>query len=425
MNKERLKEVILEQSTRTSLTDYVPRLAYEEIEPLKKNKEIIIITGMRRCGKSTLLQKIRDAATEKNYYLNFEDDRLINFALEDFQLLLEVFIELYGGQHTFYFDEIQNVPQWESFIRRLYEDGNKIYITGSNATMLSKELGTKLTGRYIFLRVYPYSFYEFTRYYAPELIDKTTYTTIEKGKANQLFENYCLVGGIPEYVKYQQENYLHDLYEGIIYRDIITRYKLTNERPIKELAFYLASNISKDITFNALRKIINVSNARTTAEYCTYLENCYLCFLIERYSHSVKKQFSYGKKQYFIDPALAYTIGFRTSKDKGRLLENIVFLELKRRYRDVYFHKDKRECDFIVRNQNQVINAIQVCSSLDSEEAKTREYAGLIEAMRTYQLKGGLILTSDTENTDTIHHENNTYKILIMPIWKWLLIKSI
>lgn len=143
-----------------------------------KNKEIIIISGIRRCGKSTLLQKIRYEGLNKEYYLNFKDDCLVNFTVEDFQTLLEVFIELFGIQRTFYFDEIQNIPEWERFARRLYEQDIKIYITGFNATMLGNEQGTKLTGQYIPITMYPYSFSEYTNFNAPELINKKKYITI-------------------------------------------------------------------------------------------------------------------------------------------------------------------------------------------------------------------------------------------------------
>lgn len=421
MNKELLKQVVIEQGRRTLPTDFVLRTAYKTVQPLRKNKEVIIISGVRRCGKSTLMQKIRRESEEQDYYLNFEDDRLINFTVEDFQDLLEVFEELYGHQVTFYFDEIQNIPHWERFVRRLHEDNNKIYITGSNATMLSKELGTKLTGRYISLSMYPYSFYEFARHFSSDLVNKKIYVTQEIGAARKLFMEYCRVGGIPEFVKFENPEYLHDLYESIIYRDIITRYKLPQERPIKELVFYLASHIGKDITFNALKKIINVSSATTVGEYCSYLENSYLSFIVNRFDYSLKKQIYFDKKQYLVDHALARIIGFRTSEDRGRFLENIVFIELKRRNQDVFFHKIKHECDFIIRQQAKIVAAIQVCVRLDTEETKKREYAGLIEAMEAYQLKEGLILTEDEEGDEKIMINGMEYHIYIIPVWRWCL----
>lgn len=421
INIDLLRQVVVEQSTRTVPEDYVSRSIYDQVMPLKLNNEIIIITGLRRCGKSTLLQKIRSEEKEKSYYLNFEDDRLINFDVTDFQLLLEVFIEIYGVQKTIYFDEIQNIPEWERFVRRLHDNGYKIYITGSNATMLSRELGTKLTGRYIALTMYPYSFYEYVNFKAPKLISKKIFTTEEVANLRGLLSDYVRVGGIPEYVKWEQTEYLHMLYESVIYRDIITRYKLSAEKPIKELAFYFASHMGKEITFNALRKIIGLSNAGTAGEYCSYLENSFLSFLINRYSHSLKQQIYHGKKQYFIDHGLAGAVGFRTSEDKGRVLENIVYIELLRRNKEIYFHQQKKECDFVVKYKNKIESVIQVCSTLGSQEVKKREYAGLIEAMSLYQLKTGIILTEDVGFQDDIVEDGKKYTIQVITLSKWLL----
>lgn len=416
-----LKQVVIEQNTRTIPDDFVPRTIYEAIRPFKLNKEIIIITGIRRCGKSTLLQKIRKEEKENAYYLNFEDDRLINFTVSDFQLLLEVFTELFGPQKTFYFDEIQNIPNWERFIRRLHDDSCKIYITGSNATMLSKELGTKLTGRYIAITMYPYSYYEYVNHeYNELLLHKKAYTTADIAMARRLFNDYYQIGGIPEFVRLKQPDYLHSLYEGVIYRDIVTRYKLPQEKPIKELTFYLSSHIGKETTFSALRKIINISSANTVSDYCNYLENSFLCFLINRYSHSLKQQMHYEKKLYFVDHALAACVGFRTSEDRGRFLENIVFIELKRRNKTIYYHKEKKECNFIIKHKNRIESVIQVCVSLLSQHVKKREYAGLLEAMKIYELKEGLILTEHEEYQEAVVDEETKYVINVMPLWKWL-----
>ena len=239
--------------------------------------------------------------------------------------------------------------------------------------------------------------------------------------ARRAFANYCRVGGIPEFVRLEQTDYLHGLYEGVIYRDIITRYKLTQEKPIKELVFYLASHVGKEITYNSLRKIIGLSNAATVGEYFEYLENSFLCFLVNRYSHSLKKQIGYEKKQYFIDHALAGAVGFRTSDDRGRFLENIIFIELKRRNKDIYFHKERNECDFVIKYKNKIEEVIQVCIHLESVDIKKRVYGGLIEAMRAYGLQSGIILTEGAEYNETFIFEGIEYNIKVLAVWKWLL----
>ena len=195
-----IKQIITEQRFVKSLKDFVKRDAYPKLQKYATFSEIVVITGLRRVGKSTLLQQLKSESTEQDYYINFDDDRLVHFELQDFQVLLEVFIELYGVQKTFYFDEIQNIDGWERFVRRLHDQGNKIYITGSNATLFSQELGTRLTGRYLQLELYPYSFSELLHHQSPSLELKNLITTEERGLALRAFGQYGLQGGIPPYV---------------------------------------------------------------------------------------------------------------------------------------------------------------------------------------------------------------------------------
>lgn len=417
-----LKLIISDQKEEQVITaDYFHRSIEQKLEQLAKNKEVIVITGIRRCGKSVLLHCLRQNAHESDYYFNFEDERLVTFTVEDFQILQQVFVELYGIQKTFYFDEIQNIPGWELFVRRLYNSGNKIFITGSNANLFSEELGTRLTGRYISARVYPFSFQEYVHNKLSQIIAKSVLSTTQKGQIKKLFNEYCVYGGIPEYVKHAQIDYLHSLYESIIYRDIITRYKLPNDVAIKKLVFYLASNCSKEMTYNSLRILMGVGSTTTVSDYCSYLESSYLCFFVNRYSESIKAQQQSPKKIYFIDHVFAKTVGFRFSEDIGRMFENIVFIELKRRNYDVYYYRDQKECDFIVRQDNKTLNAIQVCANLADPATKQRELDGLLEALARLSLREGYILTESEESTQLLKKNNMNYKIHIIPIWKWLL----
>ncbi len=420
MTPELLKRLILDQRDDLTLpVDYTERTAEEKLTILSKNKEIIVVAGIRRCGKSVLMQQLRQTSREVDYYFNFEDERLVDFSIADFQLLQEAFIELFGVQKTYYFDEIQNIPDWELFVRRLYNAGNKIYITGSNASLFSEELGTRLTGRYIKLTMYPFSFHEFLHHKEPLLLNKTALSTVQVGQIKHVFRQYCELGGFPEYIKYQHIDYLRSLFEGILYRDIISRYKLSNPKPIKELVYYLASNCSKEMTFNALRKLLGIGSATTVSDYCGYLENSYLCFFVCRYSESVKIQMQSPKKVYFIDHVLAKVIGFRFIEDIGRMLENIVFIELKRRNLEVYYYNETKECDFLIREQGSIRTAIQVCKSMVDLSTRQREIDGLMEAMERHGLEEGFILTEGEEAIILIHKEIN-YTIRVVPIWKWL-----
>ena len=398
MDREVLKQVIADQKEYQLPKTFFNRIQSHNIQKFVIDPNILIITGIRRSGKSTIQRILQQELSESDYYFNFDDERLINFKVQDFQILLEIFIELFGKQSTFYFDEIQNIEGWERFVRRLYESGNKIFITGSNAKLLSKELGTHLTGRYIQLEVYPLSFREIIQHEYPEVLNKKALSTDNIGIILHHFADYFKHGGIPEYFKFRKSEYLKDLYEGILYRDVVARYNISNERHLRELVYYFASNIGKEFSYTKLGEKAGLSSPHTVSNYCTYLEKCYLCFFINRYSHSLKKQIQYNKKCYMIDPAMIRTVGFRVSEDKGRLLENVVFIHLKMQGQEIYFHKNRKECDFIIRKNNKIIQAIQVTLNLSDEKVRNREIDGLIDAMSTYDLQEGFIITENEES---------------------------
>lgn len=417
MDRDVLKQVIADQRQYQQPKNFFNRTQIREIVEFIHDPNILIVSGIRRSGKSTIQRKLQQELAKSDYYFNFDDERLVQFELKDFQVLLEVFIELFGQQSTFYFDEIQNVQGWERFIRRLYEQGNKIFITGSNAKLLSQELGTHLTGRYIQFEVYPLSFAEIVSHEYPEALTKKALSTTDKGMLLNLFSKYLTHGGIPEYVKFQKPEYLKSLYEGIIYRDIVSRYNVADDKPLRELVYYFASNIGKEFSFTKLAQTVGLSSPHTVSNYCSHLEKCYLCFFLNRYSHSLKKQIQHNKKCYMIDSALIRIMGFRISEDKGRLLENIVFLQLKMRGEEIYFHKEQKECDFLVRKDHRITQAIQVTTQLSDENVRDREMSGLIEAMHVHGLQEGLILTENEEETLQIED----FQIKVLPIWKWLL----
>jgi predicted AAA+ superfamily ATPase len=412
-----LRQVVLDQNPIRLPDNYFHRTAIDQIDRFKKNSQIIVISGIRRCGKSTLMQTIRSQEKESSYYFNFDDDRLVHFTVEDFQTLYELFLELFGEQSRFYFDEIQNIPDWERFVRRIHDQGHKVYITGSNATLFSRELGTRLTGRYIQIEMYPYSFREYVNHFEPNLVGSNGISTIQKGRVLRLFTEFYEHGGLPEYIRTRNKESITFLYEGVIYRDIMQHLDRGNEQAIKEVVYFLASNIGKEFSYSAIGKLVGIKNSTTISNWTMYLENSYLCFFLSRYNHSLKKQILFNKKCYFIDIALAKQVGFRPSEDRGRMMENIIFLELSRRYKEIYFHKEELECDFVIREEGRISQAIQVTLSLKSEETKSRELAGLSEAMQLYGLSTGLILTEDEEGMV----DHNGGKIQILPIWKWLL----
>ena len=415
MDPRILKELVMEQKKEfESDDDFVRRYALDNIAEYLELPHVLIISGLRRSGKSTLLKEIHQHYfnDETIYYFNFEDERLIDFTTSDFNLLYETFVELMGECKTFFFDEIQNVTGWELFVRRMHDRGFKFVITGSNSSMLSKELGTRLTGRYIGVELFPFSFNEFLDFHGiniPDILLVEDRATIKKQ-----FNDYLQHGGIPEYLKYDNELILKTLYDNILYKDIFARYSLNDEKTLKELSFYLFSNYGSEISYNKLRIMLGVS-INTVKNYIGYLENSYLVFSVPKYDYSVKKQIYSPRKMYAIDTALINATSFKFSRDYGKLLENLVFIELKRRNQDIYYHRDNHECDFIIREHNVITGAIQVTATLKG--TRKREYEGLLEALNTYNLDEGLILTEDEEFEDTYKGK----KVVVMPVWKWLL----
>ena len=415
--KDLLKQIILEQQEILHAQNkrYVQRYIADE---WLQTSEILIISGIRRCGKSVLMQQIRDRLVEKDFFFNFDDERLANFKLDDFQKLQECFVELFGEQHTYYFDEIQNIEGWERFVRRLYNAGNKIVITGSNARMLSRELGTHLTGRYIQVEIYPFSFQEYLAMNEIPVNAKTLYTTTGRATMVKSFVKYMECGGFPKFLQDGSVSYLTSLYESIIYRDILTRNGLTNEKEMLELMFYLASNATKRVTYSSLGKVVGIQHPDTIKNYLEYIQQTYLISQLFRYDPSVKKQMMSPKKIYFVDNAIIKRIGFNTTENNGVFLENLVFIELKRRGWDVYYYADKKECDFIVRKGLHISDAYQVTLKMDSPQTREREIAGVREAMQAYSLSKGYILTF--EGKETINFDDGTI-VEVVPVWEWIL----
>lgn len=414
ISKDQLRQVIYEQKQRMP-----EKATLREIDSqLTECPEVLVISGVRRCGKSVLLQQIRNRREDKDYFLNFDDERLIHFTVDDFQTLSEVFAEEFGTQHDYYLDEIQNIIGWERFVNRLYSSGKKVFITGSNANLLSRELGTFLTGRHVTHTLYPFSYKEFLAARNVEVDRKVMFTTQGRSMLIKLFREYLNVGGFPQYIFSQNMNYLTSLYNDIIYKDVLVRNRLTNEQQMKELMFYLASNATHRFTYNSLAKQAGIKSADTAKSYVSHLESTYIISQLQKYDYSLGVQLRSPKKAYCIDNAIINKIGFNVSENLGVLLENTVFIELQRRGADVFYYFGEAECDFIIRNGYTVTEAIQVTVSMYDEKTRKREICGLCEAMRTFSLKTGLIITLDeSEELDIAE----TGKIHVVPVWRWLL----
>ncbi len=430
MERNKLKELIIEHKERFLLKQgLVKRDIQKEINKFIKQREIVLITGVRRSGKSSLMRLICDDIITKLHvtspnilYLDFEDERFIDFSVKDFQALYEAFIEIENprGKKYFFLDEIQNIKGWEKWINRLYEFENiKIFITGSNASMLGSEVSTALTGRNRQITNWPFSFSEFLSFKKFGIDEKTFYKSEHRAGIKRLFKEYLTVGGFPEVLKNNDATILEQYFKDIIYRDVIARYAIRNVKEIKELALFLASNIGTIQSYGNLKNLIKVKSLNTVKNYLEALNDVFLFFLTNMFDYSVKRQIYNPSKVYCIDTALSSSISFKFSQNLGHIYENLVFLELKRKNEDIYYWKSKkgREVDFITKKGLKVEKAIQVAISLSDEKVKNREFQALTDAMTELNPMKFLIITEDEEGIEKIVNTD----VEIIPLWKWLL----
>jgi hypothetical protein len=359
----------------------------------------LIVSGIRRCGKSTLLQQINKTFNRRSIYLNFEDPRLAGFDLSDFNRLHETAVK--EEIIAYFFDEIQNVDNWESFVRFRLDEGYRIFITGSNASMLSKELGTKLTGRHITKELFPFSYSEYLAYTGEES------GVLSSGK-------YMKSGGFPEYLKTGLPEVLMHAFNDIVVRDIVIRYNLKSTHVLQQLAVWLVSNTGKPITGNSLRKIFQISSSSSMMDYLSYFVDAYLFFFVPKFSYSHKVQVVNPKKVYCIDNGFIDINSVSFNEDNGRLLENMVFMHLRRQTPEIYYFSDKKECDFVVFQDGKLKGLYQVCWQLDQNNMD-RELAGLLEAMNYFGIKNASLITHDQSDTFIIDEKN----ITAQPFHQW------
>lgn len=344
-----------------------------------------IITGIRRCGKSTLLLQLLQRDYQDAIYLNFEDIRLSGFEMDDFTRLHREIEK--RALKVMFFDEIQIVTGWEKFVNQLLRENYKVFITGSNASMLSVELGTHLTGRHLSMELFPFSYDEFIRF---KNIDN---------EENSILD-YLKTGGIPEYVKTGLPDILNTLIDDILIRDIAVRHSVRDVNSLRQLTTFLITNIGNLISANKLTGMFNIKSATTFLEYFSYLKDAYLLEFIPLFHHSLKTQARNPKKIYAMDLGFYTENSISTSDNMGRRLENLIFLHLRRKYKQIFYYKEKGECDFVVMEKNAVKEAVQVCLSVNNENFE-REYNGLLEAMKNLNLKEGTVVTLNQSDTFT------------------------
>lgn len=400
MLKEVLKSIIIsQQEWLVEDEGEIPREQFAELSSLSPFG--YILTGVRRSGKSTLMKQLMQHHASVNYF-NFEDSRAAGFEVSDFLIVEELFTEISGTPQIMFFDEIQNIIGWERYVRDAIDRKKTVVITGSNARLLSKELGTKLTGRHLDFEVFPFSYGEFLSYFK-----------LQAGPES--FSSFISKGGFPGFLNMGKKEMLSTLVSDILVSDIFTRYNLRNQEVYRMIVQFLLSNTGKEVSFNKLKNTFEVGSASSVMEFMNHLMDAYLIFLLPKYATSLKVQAKNPRKVYGIDQGLVNFSSVSGSPDLGRLLENTVYLNLRRSQKEIWYFKDKKECDFICREEKNKYSAIQVTWQLGFQNEK-REIEGLLEAMDQLNLTDGTIITFDQE--DKVVKDGKTIKLI--PGWKWM-----
>jgi len=361
------------------------------------NRFATIVTGVRRCGKSTLLSQWLETFTAPSVALHFDDLRLATFTTTDFLLLDEILAE--RKAKAVVLDEVQNIPEWERYVVSALERGRKVLVTGSNAKMLSRELGSKLTGRHLNLELFPFSFPEFLRF-------------TNQTPSPDALKEYLNVGGFPAYVETRRRDLLTELFNDIIYRDIVVRYALRDATPVRALATYLLGHVGCRLSPSRLRDSIHVASPGTVLDYFGYLEETYLLERISQFAPSPKARLSSQKKVYACDTGLVSAIEPHDDANLGHKLENLVFLAVRNREDAISYYLDDRdgtECDFLVEHRDNSFTALQVAWEL-TRENEDREIVGVLNAMKRFGIRESLIITAD--QSDRINRDGLLIRVI-------------
>ncbi|MCP4311629.1 MAG: ATP-binding protein [Bacteroidetes bacterium] len=417
MSNERFHKVILDQKEEIALhrEETLANREFEHLVTIESQLAQIII-GVRRSGKSTLAHQV---CRDLNYaYLNFDDERLMDCSQEDLNLLLELLFQEYGDFKYLILDEIQNIDGWSLFVNRLLRAKLHIIVTGSNSKLLNVELASHMTGRFSTTELFPFSFREFLEFRKFQIASGTTKET---GILNSLFREYCKTGGFPEVLHGElAESYITDLFNAIVTRDIVFRHNIKYVRTFRDIARFLVNNYSTELSFNRIKTIFELGSENTAKQYVSYLEEAYLILTLPKFSFKKQEQLRY-RKVYTIDPGFISVLSDEFAENRGRILENIVFLELRRKAMlmnyEIFYYKKQFEIDFVIFSKGKVTELIQVSKSLLDKKTLNREVRALILASNELKPKKLRIITENEESTI----EQDDQQIEVIPVLKWLL----
>ena len=411
--KEVFKKIIVERQ------EWLKKINLIKREITIENEANYAFTGLRRAGKSYYLyQIIQEKFSKENYerllLINFEDERLLEVTHHDMQHILDAYFELFELEPIIFLDEIQNVPHWQKFVRRLADEGRRIYVTGSNAEMLSHEIATTLGGRFINKEILPLSFREYLSFKDIQVTSKTKYSS-ERYKIIKEYEEYLHFGGFPELMQMKDKReFLSSVYQKLFYGDLIARYKVSNVVTLKLMVKKLAESVNNETSVNRIKNLIKSTGvsigSNTLFDYLNYLESSYLIASISNF-HSKFTEKETNKKYYFLDTGI---LGLFLTDQPTKLLENQIYIELRRRGERPFFLKRKTEVDFYIPEKGMLI---QVSYSINNPETAEREVKGLRTAMKEFGITNSWIITYD--ETKEIEVEEGL--INVVPAWHWLL----
>ncbi len=426
MDKEIIKEIIETWLNDIPKKKIINRPEIKAVEKFIDYKHITTLSGVRRSGKTYILFQLINKLRNNTVYINFEDERFSD-NVNQLSFIYETFLEYKNptGKLYFFLDEIQNINGWEKWIAKMYEKNIKFFISGSNASLLSSEFSKSLTGRHTVTEIFPLSFREFLLFKDKEILNKSAYYIVEKrAKIKNLFHEYLRYGGFPEVIYDGKKDILLQYFNDILTKDIILRHNIKFKASLKEVALLLITNISSLHSLYSLNKIIQARSINTIKNYVMFMEEAHLLFKIPYFSFSIKKQLANPFKIYCVDNGLRNAASFRFSEDMGKIYENIVAIELIRRYKKeniFYWKKEDSELDFLIKQGINIRHLIQVCYDTKNQQTKKREIKSLLGAMKEFKVNVGTIITDDQEGEEKI----NSKKIKYIPLWKWLLEKDL
>ena len=424
VSKELLKEIII--SNEEFISRQVKKITKREgISFPETLNKVVILFGVRRSGKTYILFDLFKKYKDQALYIDFEDERLSNFELKDFEVLKEVFLELkphlIGKNLVFLFDEIQNIEGWEKYCRRIVERAKiKVFVTGSSSRIMPMEIHTSLRGRAWSIEVAPFSFREYLNIKNIDIKDKNIIYGSKKSLIKKYFSEYMKWGGFPEVSlltsDFEKRKVIEEYLEAMFFKDLVERFNITNIHLLKALMEKLFSSFSLKISLTAFYKQYKEKfpfSKDTLFSYYHYFLESMLIFETRKFAESSYKRLRNPAKIYLVDTGICKKV---TSADWGRMLENIVFWQLRKKGEEVFYFDENRECDFIVRDNQGKLTPYQVTWEL-KEDNEEREIGGLVEACKKLGLKKGTIFTFDEEDNKVFEDIN----IQILPVWKWLL----